>query len=93
MKEHILSVVAIFLCFALLVGVIFAFANIEDTFHLRAEKVQVIVAEGGNYAVIDGDGEIWQFTSHRTFFVGEVITIYFDTLGTESMYDDEIRMK
>jgi hypothetical protein len=93
MKEHIFSVIAILLCFAFLVGVIFAFANIEDTFHLRAEKVQVIVAEGSNYAVIDGDGEIWQFTSRRTFFVGEVITVYFDTLGTESIYDDQIRMK
>ncbi len=87
--KNIFGIIAVLLAIA----IVFAFMNIEDTFHLRLEKVQVIVAEGGNYAVIDGDGEIWQFTSSRTYFVGEVIVVYFDTLGTESIYDDQVRMK
>ena len=64
--------------------------NFTNAFHVREEKVQVIEANNGEYAVVDEDGEVWEFTSDHTYFKDEVLTIKFDTLGTEIIYDDEI---
>lgn len=94
MKDTIKTIISTILITALLstliIVPILACANFTDTFHIRKERVQVIEANNGEYAVVDGEGEVWEFTSDRTYFEGEVLTVKFDTLGTESIYDDVI---
>lgn len=94
MKETIKTIICAILIAtllsALLIVPILACANFEDSFHVRKEKVQVIEANDGEYAVIDGQGDVWEFTSDRTYFEGEILVVKFDTLGTESIYDDVI---
>ena len=65
-------------------------ANLTDTFHIREERAQVIEANNGEYAVVDSKGEVWEFTSDHIYFEGEVLTVKFDTLVTETIYDDVI---
>ncbi len=74
----------------LVVAPFFMFSNIENNLHVRVERMQVIEVHDGVYAVIDSNGEVWEFSSDRTYFVDEVVTVRFNTLGTESIYDDEI---
>lgn len=75
---------------AIVGGVIYIGANTQETLHIRKDKVQVIEANGGEYVVVDGQGEAWEFTSDCTYFEGEILTAKFDTLGTDSIFDDKI---
>lgn len=90
MKDTIKAIIITALLSTPIIILMFIGANFTDTFHVRKEKVQVIEANNGEYAVVDGDGEVWEFTSDHIYFKGEVLTIKFDTLGTETIYDDEI---
>ena len=94
MKDTINDIIPAILITALIgtliVILIYMGANLTDTFHIRTERAQVIEANNGEYAVVDGKGEVWEFTSDRTYFEGETLTIKFDTLGTETIYDDVI---
>ena len=94
MKDTINDIIPAILITALLgtliVILIYMGANLTDTFHIRTERAQVIEANNGEYAVVDGKGEVWEFTSDRIYFEGETLTIKFDTLGTETIYDDII---
>lgn len=94
MKDTINNIITAILIAALLGALIITLmyigANFTDTLHVRKEKVQVIEANNSEYAVVDGKGNIWEFTSDYTYFEGEIIIAKFDTLGTEAIYDDVI---
>lgn len=65
-------------------------ANLQKVAHVRTERLRIIEADENNYAAIGLDGNIWEFSDRKNFFVGEVVTAKFDTKGTDSIYDDEI---
>lgn len=94
MKEMIKTIIcaiciaAVFV--AIIGGVIYIGANPQEALHIRKEKVQVIEANNGEYVVVDSQGEAWAFASDRTYFEGEILTVKFDTLGTDSIFDDKI---
>ena len=67
-----------------------ALANLQKVAHVRTERLRIIEANENNYAAIGLDGNIWEFSDRKDFFVGEVVTAKFDTKGTESLFDDEI---
>ena len=90
MKDTIKTIIITLLLSISIIIPICMSVNFTNTFHAREEKVQVIEANNGEYAVVDEDGEVWEFTSDHTYFKDEVLTIKFDTLGTETIYDDEI---
>lgn len=90
MKDFILYIVIAALLIGLLVVPIVMLSDLDSNLHVRFEKVQVIEVNGDVYAVVDGSGEVWEFESGNTYFVGEVLTVKFDTLGTENIYDDAI---
>lgn len=90
MKNFILCVLLAVLLLGVFIAPIAMFSDLDENLHIRFEKVQVIEACDGVYAVVDGAGEVWEFESNKTYFVGEVFTVKFDTLGTEDIYDDEI---
>lgn len=53
-------------------------------------KVQVIESNDGVYAVVDANGDVWEFESNNHYFINEVLTVRFDTMDTDTIYDDEI---
>ena len=90
MKNFILCILFVVLLLGVFIAPIIMLSDLDENLHIRFEKVQVIEAYDGVYAVIDGTGDVWEFESDKTYFVGEVFTVKFDTLGTEDIYDDEI---
>jgi hypothetical protein len=94
MKEMIKTIICA-ICIAsvfvaIVGGAIYIGANTQETLHIRKDKVRVIEANGGEYVVVDSQGEAWEFTSDRTYLVDEILTAKFDTLGTDSIFDDKI---
>lgn len=65
-------------------------ANLQKVAHVRTERLRIIEADENNYTAIGLDGNIWEFSDWKNFFVGEVVTAKFGTKGTESIFDDEI---
>ena len=90
MKNFILCVLLVVLLLGVFIAPIVMLSDLDENLHIRFDKVQVIEACDGVYAVIDGSGEVWEFESNSTYFVNEVLTVKFDTMGTESIYDDAI---
>ncbi len=90
MKNFILCVLLVVLLLGVFIAPIVMLSDLDENLHIRFDKVQVIEAYDGVYAVIDGSGEVWEFESNSTYFVNEVLTVKFDTMGTESIYDDAI---
>ncbi len=90
MKEIILYIVIAVLLFGMLIAPIVMLSDLDSNLHVRFEKVQVIEVNGDVFAVVDGSGEVWEFESGNTYFVGEVLTVKFDTFGTDTIYDDAI---
>ena len=90
MKDFILRVLLVVLLLGVFIAPFIMLSDLDENLHIRFEKVQVIEAYDGVYAVVDGTGDVWEFESDKTYFVGEVFTVKFDTLGTEDIYDDEI---
>ena len=76
MKNFILCVLLVVLLLGVFIAPIIMLSDLDENLHIRFEKVQVIEACDGAYAVVDGSGEVF--------------TVKFDTLGTENIYDDEI---
>ena len=64
--------------------------NLQKVSHVRTERLRIIEADENNYTAIGLDGNIWEFSDRKYFFVGEVGTAKFDTKGTDSLSDDEI---
>jgi outer membrane lipoprotein SlyB len=94
MKETIKTIICA-ICIAtvfvaIIGGVIYIGANTQEALHIRKDKVQVIEANDGEYVVVDSQGEAWEFTSDRTYLKGEILVAKFDTLGTDSIFDDKI---
>ena len=94
MKEMIKTIICA-ICIAsvfvaIVGGAIYIGTNTQKTLHIRKDKVQVIEANGGEYVVVDSQGEAWEFTSDRTYFESEILVVKFDTLGTASIFDDKI---
>lgn len=58
----------------------------------RNERCLVVEVNGDVVTVEDASGNLWEFTSDRTYWEGEVVTVRFHNQGTESIYDDEITM-
>ena len=94
MKEMIKTIICAICIAAVFVaivgGAIYIWANTQETLHIRKDKVQVIEANGGEYVVVNSQGEVWEFTSDRTYLKGEILVVKFDTLGTDSIFDDKI---
>lgn len=94
MKDIIINIILPILIAVLLISwfsvFIWGCANWGEFTQTRNERMQVIEANNGNYAVVDSEGEVWEFTSDRIYFVGEVLKVKLNTLGTESIFDDEI---
>ena len=90
MKNFILCVLLVVLLLGVFIAPFIMLSDLDENLHIRFEKVQVIEACDDVYAVVDGSGEVWEFESDCTYFVNEVLTVKFDTKGTESIYDDAI---
>jgi hypothetical protein len=90
MKNFILCILLVVLLLGVFIAPFIMLSDLDENLHIRFEKVQVIEAYDGVYAVVDGSGEVWEFESNSTYFVNEVLTVKFDTKGTESIYDDAI---
>ena len=89
MKNFILCILLVVLLLGVFIAPIIMLSDLDENLHIRFEKVQVIEACDGVYAVVDGSGEVWEFESDKTYFVGEGVTVKCDTRGTENIYDDE----
>lgn len=88
MKQTIILI----LIFALLFGTLFLLPLLmfKDSTHTYTAKVQIIESNDGVYAVIDANGDVWEFESDNHYFINEVLTVRFDTMNTDTIYDDEI---
>lgn len=64
--------------------------TLGDSTRIYTTKVQVIESNDGVYAVVDANGDVWEFESDNHYFVNEVLTVRFDTMNTDTIYDDEI---
>lgn len=79
------------LIFALIFGAfLLPLLALGDSTHVYTAKVQVIESNDGVYAVIDANGDVWEFESDNHYFVNEVLTVRFNTMNTDTIYDDEI---
>ena len=79
------------LIFALLFGaVLLPLLTLGDSTRIYTAKVQVIESNDNVYAVVDVNGDVWEFESNNHYFVNEVLTVRFDTMDTDTIYDDEI---
>ena len=80
------------LIFTLLFGALFLFPllTLGDSSRTYTAKVQVIESNDGVYAVVDANGDVWEFESDNHYFINEVLTVRFDTMDTDTIYDDEI---
>ena len=63
---------------------------LEESTHIYTAKVQVIESNDNVYAVVDANGDVWEFKSNNHYFINEVLTVRFDTMNTDTIYDDEI---
>lgn len=64
--------------------------TLGDSTRIYTTKVQVIESNDGVYAVVDANGDVWEFESGNHYFINEVLTVRFDTMNTDTIYDDEI---
>ena len=79
------------LIFVLLFGAfLLPLLTLGDSTCVYTAKVQVIESNDGVYAVIDANGNVWEFESDNHYFINEVLTVRFDTMNTNTIYDDEI---
>ena len=58
----------------------------------REETGVIVIADrADNYwEVVDNKGEAWAFTDGEDLDEGDLVRVKFDTLNTDSIYDDEI---
>jgi hypothetical protein len=58
------------------------------------EEVKATVIEVNNEAIAledaSGDVWVWELEKGESFEVGQIVTIVFDNLGNDDIYDDEI---
>jgi hypothetical protein len=79
------------LVFVLLFGAfLLPLLTLEDSTSTYTAKVQVIESNDNVYAVVDANGDVWEFESDNQYFINEVLTVRFDTMDTDTIYDDEI---
>jgi len=79
------------LIFVLLFGAfMLPLLTLGDSTCIYEAKVQVIESNGNVYAVVDANGDVWEFESDNHYFINEVLTVRFDTMDTDTIYDDEI---
>ena len=64
--------------------------TLGDSIRIYEAKVQVIESNDNVYAVVDANGDVWEFESDNHYFINEVLTVRFDTMNTDTIYDDEI---
>lgn len=64
--------------------------TLGDSTRIYTAKVQVIESNDNVYAVVDANGDVWEFESNNHYFINEVLKVRFDTMGTDTIYDDEI---
>ena len=64
--------------------------TLGDSTRIYTTKVQVIESNDNVYAVVDANGDVWEFESDNHYFINEVLTVRFDTMNTDTIYDDEI---
>jgi hypothetical protein len=62
----------------------------RESTHTYTAKVQVIESNDNVYTVVDANGDVWEFESDNHYFINEVLTVRFDTMNTDTIYDDEI---
>jgi hypothetical protein len=62
----------------------------RESTHTYTAKVQVIESNDNVYTVVDANGDVWEFESNNHYFINEVLTVRFDTMNTDTIYDDEI---
>ena len=87
MKETMILI----LIFTLIFGaVLLPLLTLGDSTRIYTAKVQVIESNDNVYAVVDANGDVWEFESNNHYFVYEVLTVRFDTMDTDTIYDDEI---
>ena len=79
------------LVFVLLFGAfLLPLLTLGDSTRIYEAKVQVIESNDNEYAVVDANGDVWEFESDNHYFINEVLTVRFDTMNTDTIYDDEI---
>ena len=79
------------LIFALLFGAfLLPLLTLGDNTRVYVAKVQVIESNDNVYAVVDANGDVWEFESDNHYFINEVLTVRFDTMDTDTICDDEI---
>lgn len=79
------------LIFALIYGAfLLPLLTLGDSTRIYTAKVQVIESNDNVYAVVDANGDVWEFESDNHYFINEVLKVRFDTMGTDTIYDDEI---
>lgn len=68
--------------------------NAFDVLVKNEEEVKATVIEANDEAIAleDTSGEVWvwELEEGETFEVGQIVTIVFDDLGNDDLYDDEI---
>lgn len=83
------SILIATLIFGMVFGAFYFIIDHHATY-TRIARCQVVSVENDLVTVVDGDGEMWEFTTDRTIFEGEVVIVHFLTQGTETIYDDII---
>lgn len=81
--------IALVLVLVLLVCVGTWFDSTETRYAIDAQVTYANPALG-IVEVTDVRGEAWEFLDEAKYAVGEIITLYMDTNGTKTIYDDEI---
>ena len=66
MKNFILCILLVVLLLGVFIAPIIMLSALDENLHIRFEKVQVVEACNGVYAVVDGSGEVWEFESDKT---------------------------
>ena len=87
MKQAMILILIFTLLFG---GFLLPLLTLEDSTSTYTAKVQVIESNDNVYAVIDANGDVWEFESDNQYFINEVLTVRFDTMDTDTIYDDEI---
>ncbi|MGN5454948.1 MAG: hypothetical protein ACI4XN_03090 [Candidatus Kurthia intestinigallinarum] len=62
---------------------------IIDNRESREVKAQVVAVDNDVITIEDTTGNLWQFEG-TGYFIDEIIYVRFDTLGTDTIYDDVI---
>lgn len=85
------QVMILILIFTLIYGAfLLPLLTLGDSTRIYTAKVQVIESNDNVYAVVDANGDVWEFESNNHYFINEVLKVRFDTMGTDTIYDDEI---